>query len=379
MDIEVYINEILHFFDVIKLGLDRCIHLTMEKHPSSLPNENLRSISKKINDNINRILASGVIQVYHKYFWSESSVFYNNCLDFAEKANSYSDIMLEINLNIERNKSHAEENRRLSAIENLTKIANDFNEYLEKSISTIPNGVDGLTKVYDIFNSLSNQSEQIKILNDDLIDRDTHLQSLNTKLEIKNLEINGLINDLDQAKKNAKANKEKEMIKKTHEIYSNAAKNNLNYARGYDVLFYIVLIVLVVSTYRTWVSFITAPDSNYNLILFITLKITLLSVGITLGSLFLRKASHLRKLYHNYNHLALELNSLPSYLTNIEEQQHSRIYNDLIKNYYGNSMDNSQIDKSGDLINEQIKNSIELVKASTDLAIKAQNLEQKNK
>lgn len=151
---------------------------------------------------------------------------------------------------------------------------------------------------------------------------------------------------------------------KTEEIYSEASKNFLESARNYEVIFYMLFggAVLV-----TIISLSLFPYSDKNLVNFILFKVLTITLVLTLGTLFLRKAAHLRKLHEQAHQTSLELRALPLYLAEVEKSEHSAIYKDLATKYFGKELDKTQHDKIGDLMNEQIKTSLEVFKTSTEI------------
>ena len=96
-------------------------------------------------------------------------------------------------------------------------------------------------------------------------------------------------------------------------------------------------------------------------------KILTVSIVVTTGTIFLRKASHLRKLHDQANQTSLELQALPLYLRNVEESEHSGIYKNLAEKYFGKELDQTQNDKIGDLMKDQLASGTELIKASAEL------------
>lgn len=151
---------------------------------------------------------------------------------------------------------------------------------------------------------------------------------------------------------------------KTESIYSDASKNFLRSARVYEVLFYLLLFISVLFTIYSLMSY---PYTDENKVNFIFSKIITFSLVITLGTLFIRKASHLRKLHEQANQTSLELQALPLYLKNVDEAEHSEIYKNLAEKYFGKELDQSQNDKIGDLMKDQLTAGTELIKASAEL------------
>ena len=152
--------------------------------------------------------------------------------------------------------------------------------------------------------------------------------------------------------------------KKTEQIYSGASARYIKFARIYDGFSYgVLLAILGIGVYV----FINYPENNTNLLNFFLPKLLILSTLVTLATIFLRKASHLRKLHDQANQTSLELQALPLYLRNVNEHDHSEIYKNLADKYFGKELDQTQNDKIGDLMQNQIAAGTELIKASAEM------------
>lgn len=180
-----------------------------------------------------------------------------------------------------------------------------------------------------------------------------------------------LIDDLQIQVSKAKANvKNLESAKlalegqKTEEIYSEASNIFLSAARSYEAFFYMLLGAAFIITLICLAYF---PYSEATKVNFIFSKILTATLVITLGTLFLRKAAHLRKLHEQAHQTSLELQALPLYLVNVTAENQAEIYKDLASKYFGKELDKTQHDKIGDLMNEQIKTSLEVFKTSTEI------------
>lgn len=184
------------------------------------------------------------------------------------------------------------------------------------------------------------------------------VQELNSKV----LEVDDRLKDLDVARMAV-------LGQKTEEIYSAASTNYLDAARNYEVIFYLLLLG---SFLFTIISLSVNPYTDLNKINFILTKVITITLVITLGTLFLRKAAHLRKLHEQANQTSLELQALPLYLRNISTEHHSEIYKELATKYFGKELDQTQNDKVGDLMKDQLAAGTELIKASAEL-VKAKN------
>lgn len=183
-----------------------------------------------------------------------------------------------------------------------------------------------------------NTSELVKKLNDKLLYADHKLENL----EAARLALLG---------------------QRTEEIYTNVSDNYLKRAHVYEALFYLIFIGAFLFT----IIHLIYIDFESNKISYILVKLMTLTFVVTLGTIFLRKAAHLRKLNDQAHQTSLELRALPLFLKNVAPEHHSDIYKELAGKYFGKELDQTQNDKIGNLIQDQIHSSTELVKASAEM------------
>ncbi|TCB37538.1 hypothetical protein E0H82_02735 [Acinetobacter sp. ANC 4910] len=171
------------------------------------------------------------------------------------------------------------------------------------------------------------------------------------------------INLLEEKYASALAHIDKTNLEKTEELYFNASNIYLKRAHVYEALFYIIFVGAFLFTI-VHLAFIEYKGNEINYIL---TKFMTLTFVVTLGTIFLRKASHLRKLNDQTHQTSLELRALPLFLKNVKEEEHSNIYKELAGKYFGKEIDQSQNDKIGDLMKDQLAAGTELIKASAEL------------
>lgn len=150
----------------------------------------------------------------------------------------------------------------------------------------------------------------------------------------------------------------------TEVIYSDASNDHLNRAQKYEVCFYLLLFA---AGCITFVSFKHFPYSQTDIVDFVLSKVMILTVVITLGTIFLRKSSHARKLHDQAHQTSLELRALPLFIKSLEKVDQDEIIKDLAGKYFGKELDQTQNDKIGDLMQDQLSAGTELVRASAEL------------
>lgn len=198
----------------------------------------------------------------------------------------------------------------------------------------------------------------------------------------KNLDMQ--MSEMEEAVKNVQAAKEALEGKLTEEIYSKAAKKYIITARVYDVLLLVLLGLFYYLTSKFYENFQMisifqaiekSPSDAQNLgIFFFITKLTIVSIAITLATIFIRRSSHFRKLHDQANQTSLELNALPNYLRQVDSEHHSEIYKEMIPKFFGKELDQSQNDKVGDLVKDQLAAGTELIKASAEMVKNAKSL-----
>lgn len=198
----------------------------------------------------------------------------------------------------------------------------------------------------------------------------------------KNLEMQ--MSEMEEAVKNVQAAKEALEGKLTEEIYSKAAKKYIITARVYDVLLLVLLGFFYYLTSKFFENFQMIPisqaikkptsEAQTLAIFFFITKLTIVSIVITLATIFIRRSSHFRKLHDQANQTSLELTALPNYLRQVDSEFHSEIYKEMIPKFFGKELDQSQNDKVGDLVKDQLAAGTELVKASAEMVRNAKSL-----
>ena len=120
--------------------------------------------------------------------------------------------------------------------------------------------------------------------------------------------------------------------------------------------------------------------TNGVLIAFIAFKILLISIAITLITLFLRRSSHAKKLQDQAYQTHVEISAFPIHVRSLKEDDQHSLVKELAMKYFGKELNHSQTDKAGDLMAEQIRISTEMVKASAEMvkSVKPNSLDSKS-
>lgn len=253
--------------------------------------------------------------------------------------------------------------RGLNLYDTLREInESDLGQYENISESDFKNFKSKIYKVQDLYDRI-----------EFIIEKD----ELKKNLDIQRSEVGEAVRDIQSAKEALEG-------KLTEEIYSKAAKKYIMTARIYDVLWLVTLGGFYYLTSHLFENFqITSifkaidkssSEAQTLAIFFFITKLTIVSIVITLVTIFIRRSSHFRKLHEQANQTSLELIALPNYLRQVDSKYHSEIYKEMIPKFFGKELDQSQNDKVGDLMRDQLAAGTELIKASAEMVKNTKSL-----
>lgn len=249
----------------------------------------------------------------------------------------------------------------IDVLNDLRKNLKDFYDHISKDIAKI----EELIADSDAY---PERNFQIIIIRITKLQSDTeqYLTSLDvTQNQLQKQIFNNIINSAKKEVKNLESATRAINGEKTKEVYITAFNRYSQSARNYEIAFYITCAVSVISTIVVGVLIHQYHDWLYEVI---GIKVILALVLITLITLFLRRISHYRKLADEADQKSLELSALPSFMREVKEEDQKEIYKELAGKYFGGGVDHSQNNKIGDLIDDQIKNIVELSRATTETA-----------
>jgi len=106
---------------------------------------------------------------------------------------------------------------------------------------------------------------------------------------------------------------------------------------------------------------------NLNTLKYFVFKLSVIVVGVTLSTYFLRLSSFYQGKYEQAKQTRLELEAFPDYASLLKEETAEDLRKELALKYFGKDIDKNLIEKNGDLVLEQTRVSTELVKASLDV------------
>lgn len=160
----------------------------------------------------------------------------------------------------------------------------------------------------------------------------------------------------------------------TEDIYSKAVTKYQTLETDYRRYFYwgialTFLLSILIFTFKPCLMNILSLGEGEDWVLWI-LKGSIIIIGITLTTYFLKQSAHYQKLADQNYQTQVELQAYPKFMESVPADEAASIRKELALKYFGKEIDKTQIDKIGDLIQDQMKASTDMVKASTELVSK---------
>lgn len=157
---------------------------------------------------------------------------------------------------------------------------------------------------------------------------------------------------------------------KIHDYYDLAAKENQNKSDINRVLF---ISLIFLSLTIIWFSLVTKGYfglSGYDYYFF---KGSLVLTSITLITYFLKQSVKYQKMADQCKQTKLELEAFPSYVANLsnEDPLVADLRKELAMKYFGRDVDNKSNDETSNILQDQMKNTTEMVKAAMEVLKKS--------
>ncbi|CAD9194163.1 hypothetical protein [Acinetobacter bohemicus] len=106
---------------------------------------------------------------------------------------------------------------------------------------------------------------------------------------------------------------------------------------------------------------------NSDSLKYILYKLAILIVGVTLTTYFLRLSSFYQLKQEQAKQTKLELEAFPDYVSGMDKSVANNLRQELALKYFGKEIDQTQTDKIGDLMKDQLSAGTELIRASAEL------------
>ncbi|MBF6953915.1 hypothetical protein [Acinetobacter baumannii] len=179
-----------------------------------------------------------------------------------------------------------------------------------------------------------------------------YLQNLMTRVNDELISFRRLRNIADNAR--------------TENIYDNAVTKYRDLEENYRSYFYWGLgIILCLSVALLTLKQVLVPYL-FSTIEFWAVKVSLLLVGITLISYFLKQSAHYQRLADQNYQTQVELQAYPSFMESIPTEEAASVRKELALKYFGREIDGAAHKDISNLVSDQMKSTTEMVKATTE-------------
>ncbi|MNG44751.1 hypothetical protein D3C78_46830 [compost metagenome] len=247
----------------------------------------------------------------------------------------------------------------------------EFTEFLKDDVRILHSYVNELqigskTEISKILNKIRNFIESFRGIEVGII----ALKKSN--IIIKN-ELNPKIEEVKEKIKDFESLQLALEQRETNKIYLDLyEKYHLEYI--YNNLFFIVTIItamiltLFTTTEISNASQFADYKTNRNFwVMFITTKVLIATVALTFCTLFLRRSAHAKKLKEQAYQTHVEINAFPIHVRSLDKADKDELIKELALKYFGKELDQTQNNKIGDLMQDQLTAGTELIKASAEL------------
>lgn len=180
------------------------------------------------------------------------------------------------------------------------------------------------------------------------------------------------INDVkDKIEKEAEDFRRKRNIAdnaKTEDIYDKAVKRYYVLQAKYRKSFYWAITVTIgLSLLGLFLKNWLVTNEYLGNIEFWVLKVSILAVGITLITFFLKQSTHYQRLADQNYQTQVELQAYPTFIESIPLEEAASVRKELALKYFGREIDGAAHKDMSNLISDQMKSTTEMVKAATDV------------
>ncbi len=184
------------------------------------------------------------------------------------------------------------------------------------------------------------------------------------------LEVNKKIEYLDNNIKNMNELKEQIKNKDTHAIYESAANENQDRADNSRLAFIFLIIFSIVMVWFFSVTKTYFGLKEYDYWFF---KGTLILTSVTLITYFLKQSVKYQKIADQCRQTKMELEAFPSFVASFttEDPQIIEIRKELALKYFGRELDNKTNDETSNILQDQMKNTTEMVKTAMEVLKKS--------
>ena len=210
--------------------------------------------------------------------------------------------------------------------------------------------------LHSLLNLYDNKLEKLFDYHEKWLERIQYIK----ERESLRFELKKEINNIKAAKLAIESNKADEIFLELSNKYEDEYELNNEYFRN-------SFIVTICCTLLSIIYTINIAPEKINWTVFISVKVLIIAVGITLCTLFLRRSAHAKKLHEKSYQTHVEINAYPIFINSLKEEDKQEITKELALRYFGNNSDQTQNDKIGDLFQDQLSAGTELIRASAEM------------
>ncbi|MFP0967808.1 hypothetical protein ACLDZY_11975 [Acinetobacter baumannii] len=266
------------------------------------------------------------------------------------------------------------------------QISSDLKEKVRTGLNNIISSLNSIFLHYDEMGFLENFKKDVADMSALLLAEPTAntVQKINSKIEeinsfidsyseikrsFKELSVNALspiINEVNTELLNFRRLRNIADNARTENIYDNAVNKYRGLEESYRSYFYWGLgVLLCLSVALLTLKQVLVPHL-FSTIEFWAVKISLLLVGITLISYFLKQSAHYQRLADQNYQTQVELQAYPSFMESIPTEEAASVRKELALKYFGREIDAAAHKDMGNLVSDQMKSTTEMVKATTE-------------
>lgn len=190
------------------------------------------------------------------------------------------------------------------------------------------------------------------------------------ELKGRELQLNQKINEVNVQISQTQQLLEQTKNLKIHEYYQMAAEDNQKNADLNKAIF--IMIILLALT-MIWFSLVTKGYFGLEGYDYYFFKGSLVLTSITLITYFLKQSVKYQKFADQCKQTKLELEAFPSYVANLSQEDPliTDLRKELAMKYFGRDVDNKSNDETSNILQDQMKNTTEMVKAAMELIKKS--------
>ncbi|MCU4550196.1 hypothetical protein KTI61_14515 [Acinetobacter pittii] len=220
-------------------------------------------------------------------------------------------------------------------------------DYDENNIKELPTDIlDALSTINAIISYVDNYKRDSEIYNQIIISK-----------------IKAMLNEANEELEDLK--KTKNILKnyKAEQFYNSECKKYTALHVRYKNYFVFLIIMAVLISIASVELVVLYKIDEY---IYWSIKITIILAFITLITYYLKQSSYYQRLAEQANQTRLEIEAFPSFIAGVSKTEEVAIRKELALKYFGKEIDGAAHKDMSNLISDQMKNTTEMVKATTE-------------